>query len=534
MITSPNAVFRVLQLVLVLASFGLDFGHGFSLGESDIGFHPVYRIRQSLAVAISRMHQPPLGGYLAYQSVIDALDENGFAVFVSDNGPHLDENGWTALFNDPARLNRALQQAKDTFIDAHLPPQLIQGNELAYADYMYGAFSLFGLHFSSLYYFYFLLLGVACLLFVVEFWRSPFLIFLLTTYLAGLFFLQNYAQIQGPQLASLANSRLFDALSLLPATHILLATWKRLPPRVVTFTTVVAQSVLLAFLLDCRTVGLWQIAMVAVMGVAFTAAAAWTRRRSGTSWLKLSLAGWPAAVAVITLAMQIGLIKYKADPRYAAETESHVIWHEVLSGVLGSSLQLQSVYLAKEAGLGYYPDQLGYDAVIKDLNDRNDKSSPIVVTCNDRICIDTQRGYAAYERLERSLVLRIVIEHPLAVLGGIIEKYREQAPRFARFGSMAWANISGAFIIAALGGLLWIAAGRAGVSNAELRSSIAFALIVMLFAAAPIAIITSTLWVGTLMVFMIAAVVGSFATVAVAVKAITKVVASSAAAAPSA
>jgi hypothetical protein len=242
-----------LQLALVLLIFCLTLGHGIAIGQYDVGFHPMYRLRQSLAIAISRMQAPPAHGYLAYQSVIDALDEHGFAIFPNDTGPHLDAAAWTDLFADPARLDAALKQATTTPIDPSLPPQLIRGNELGYADYVYAAFRLFGPHFASLYYFYFVLLGISSILFVLQFRASPFLMFLLTCYLAGLFFLQNYAASQGNQLATLANSRLFDALSLLPAMHVFLTVWLRLPWRKLTIATVAAQSALLAFLINCRT-----------------------------------------------------------------------------------------------------------------------------------------------------------------------------------------------------------------------------------------------------------------------------------------
>ncbi len=83
-------VCRPLQLRL---TFGLTLGHGVFIGKYDVGFHPIYRLRQTLAIAISRMQIPPSHGYLARQSVIDALDENGFGVFPYDKGMQLGLEG---------------------------------------------------------------------------------------------------------------------------------------------------------------------------------------------------------------------------------------------------------------------------------------------------------------------------------------------------------------------------------------------------------------------------------------------------------
>ena len=226
---SASIAAYLLILATVLA-FCFDFAHGIMLGQDRIGFHPIYRLRQGLAIAISRMHEPPLHGYLAYQSVVDALNEDGFAVLDQDKGPHLDVAGWSALLGDPARMDRALRDARDTAVDTTLEPQLVLGNELGYADYLYLGFRLFGLHMSSQYYLYFVLLGISCVLYLSQFRRSPFLVFLLLTYLAGLGFLENYAHSMGNEAATLANSRLFEALSLLPAMHIFLLVWTRAPP----------------------------------------------------------------------------------------------------------------------------------------------------------------------------------------------------------------------------------------------------------------------------------------------------------------
>ena len=141
-------------LLLIGCVFYLDVFHGIELGQDQTAFQPIYRLRQSLAVAISRMRDPSPGRYLAYKSVVNVLNENGFAMFDSEPGLHLDKPGWAALLTDGPRLDRIIQQAMDVPIDTSLPPEIIQANELGYADYIYFSFRLFGDKVSSLYYFY--------------------------------------------------------------------------------------------------------------------------------------------------------------------------------------------------------------------------------------------------------------------------------------------------------------------------------------------------------------------------------------------
>ena len=502
-----TAAFRWLQIALIVAAFALDFAHGIWQGEHDIGFHPIYRLRQSVAIAISRLRDPPLHGYLAYGSVVDALNRNGFAIDPGDAGPVLDAAGWIALFRDPARMEHALEATKDTAIDPNRPPQLIRINELAYADYIYLGFRLFGVHMSSLYYFYFLLLGVSCLLFVMEFRSSPFGMFLLLGYLAGLFFLENYVQSHGAQLASLSNSRLFEALSLLPAMHVFLLVWRRAPPTLRSLAMAAAQSGLLALLIDCRISARWQIAMI-------VAAAAWVvlrairqRRarpaeRTGSVWNGT----WAAGVAVVALAAHKASVSLNADPRYATESEYHSVWHEVLSGIVGASLELQRIYLGEAHGINYL-DADSYNSVSRDLNARHDTGSPIAYIQDGVIYLDSERDNREYERLQRRMVFKIIREHPGLVLAEFYTKFVSQMDRFRGNRAMAWGNLAGAALIALLGALAWFGAERAAPSAAAMRNGLAGLLLVVGCSMAPVVVEPSSLSVGTLLCLVVAPVV---------------------------
>jgi hypothetical protein len=506
--------FRWLQIVLIVAAFGLDFAHGIRLGEHDIGFQPIYRLRQSLAIAISRLRDPPLQGYLAYGSVVDALSRNGFAIEPADPGPHLDDAGWTVLFGDPARMERALEQAKNTPIDPDRPPQLIRINELAYADYIYLGFRLFGVHMSSLYYFYFLLLGISCLLFVVEFRTSAFCMFLLLGYLAGVFFLENYVWSRGVQAASLTNSRLFEALSLLPAMHAFLLVWRRVPPALHSLAMAAAQSAMLALLVDCRITARWQIVMI-------VAAAAWIvlretrRRRAAPDERTDSLwnGTWAAGVAVVALAAHMASISLNADPRYATESAYHSVWHEVLSGILGASPTLQHVYLGSAHDVEFF-DADAYNSVSRDLNARHDTSSPIAFVQDGVIYLDSTRDNREYERLQREMVFKIIREHPFAVIEGLYNKCLAQIAAFRAKDAMAPGNLAGAGLIVLIGAIVWLGAQRTGPSAAKIRSGAGGAILVLACSTAPVIISPSVLSVGTLLCFTIAPAVCAAASLA--------------------
>jgi hypothetical protein len=490
-------------LVLIGCTLFLDLFHGSSLGQDRVGYHPLYRFRQSLAVAISRLHDPPAGGYLAYRSVSNVLTENGFALFDDEPGQKLDQQGWEALLNDGPRLDRIIGAAKDVSIDTSAPPDIIRANELGLADYMYFSFRLFGDKISSFYYLFFLLVGVTCLLYVLQFRGSPFLLFLLVIFLGELYFLENYAHSYGVALNTVSNSRLFSGLSLVPALHIHLLLWQRQPPRPFTVAAVIVQSVIFAFLLSCRTELAWQVAMIAAVGCGIGLLLLRRRDLKHRRLIDRLAPLWAAAIFLIVVVAYSAVVSMSADQRYAMEPKAHIVWHEFMIGLLSDSTELRREYLGGAAPGS--DDGEVYAAVMRDLNARNDSSSPIVRRQSDgQLTFDLMRGWAEYDRLVRSLVLRIIRDHPLAVLKTVPVKIRKQIAWYddPDQRSMSWGNLRLPIILIAGGALVCMAAGGFTIGAAMLGSATAAIAIVLLFAAATPMIEPSPMSIGTLFSYL--------------------------------
>jgi hypothetical protein len=498
-------------LVLIGCTLLLDLLHGLSLGQERVGYHPIYRFRQSLAVAISRMHDPAAGGYLAYGSVLNVLNENGFALFDGEPGQNLERQGWEALLNDGPRLDRIIGAATKAPIDTNALPEIIRGNELGLADYMYFSFRLFGDKISSLYYFFFLLVAVTCLLYVLQFRDSPFLLFLLIVFLGELYFLENYARSYGTQLNTISNSRLFSGLSLVPALHILLLLWRRQPFRVFTVAAVIVQSVIIAFLLSCRTEVAWQVAMIAAVACGIGVSLLLMRRdRKHRNLIDLLAPLWPAVIFLVVVFSYSAVVSMSSDQRYEMEPKAHIIWHEFMIGLLKNNMELRRVYIGDvPEGNG---DQDVYTAVIRDINARNDSSSPIARRLGDgQLTIELMRGYAEYDKLVRSLALRIVRDQPLAVIETVPAKIGHQIDRYDNLDkhSMSWDNLEVPYILIAAGALICMAAGGFTVGAAMVGSAAGAIAIVLLFAAATPLIEPSPLSIGTLFSYL-----GAFAILA--------------------
>jgi hypothetical protein len=493
-------------LLLIGCVFCLDVFHGIELGQDRTAFHPIYRLRQSLAVAISRMHDPSPGRYLAYKSVVNVLNENGFAVFDNEPGSHLDEYGWVVLLTDGPRLNRIIQMAIDVPIDTSLPPEIIQANELGYADYIYFSFRLFGDKISSLYYFFYLIVAATCLVYILQFRSSPFLLFLLVIFLGELYFLENYARSYDLQVQTVTNSRLFSGLSLVPVLHVLFLHWQRRPPRAFTVAGVTVQSLIFGFLLSCRTEAAWQVAMVAAVACGSGVLLVLPLRGQKLS----DVVGrfrplWPTLVFLIVVLAYSAVISLRADSRYAAEPKGHIVWHEILMGLLSTSPELRREYLDGK-NLAYRDDEV-YMAIDHDLKVRNDFSSSMVrrLPNGDPVAdFALPGGWNEYEKLVRSLTLRIILHHPIAILETVPTKIEDQIRLFDYPGtnSMAWVNLRTSVIVVALGAFICAVAGGFTVNLATFRSAALFAAVFLLFASMTPLIEPSALSIGSLFSYL--------------------------------
>ena len=325
---------------------------------------------------------------------------------------------------------------------------------------------------------------------------------MLVIFLAEFYFLENYARSYGQNTVS--NSRLFSGLSLVPAMHILLLLWQRPPARAFTVAAVIVQSVIFAFLLSCRTEVAWQGAMIAAVACGIGLSVLLKRRDCKHRNLIDRMAPlWPAAVFLVVVFAYSTLVTMRADRRYGMEPKAHIIWHEVMIGFLRSSVQLRREYLG-DVPYGKVDNEV-YTAVIRDLNARNNSSSPVVVRLGDgQLTIQLMRGWAEYDRLVRSLALRIIRDHPLAVLETVPAKISDQIARYVNplNHRMSWVNLLVPVILIAAAALICMAAGGFTVGAAVLGSAAGVIAIVLLFATATPMIHPSPLSIGTLFSYL--------------------------------
>jgi hypothetical protein len=382
--------------------------------------NPIYRWRESIAVALSELHDPPLSGYLAYRSIRDYLVEHGLAL--TREAPNLDYQALRRLVYEPDQLEKIFQEASSTSVDYTLTPVSIGGNEKGEAAYYYWAFRIFGIHITSLWYLYFVLLGVSVVAFFAAFWRSTFCTLLLMVYLIGHLYMLDVASASPFQ--TVHNSRFLPVLALLPSMHLMLLSLRRVAPYFGAMTLAAIQAFLLFFVIFSRLEAVWQ--LVAVLVVSAMAPPLWKLVR--LSWSPNafpSIVGqivpnaWPAILVIIgglgfALYQQVALDRVA----YATETRTHTFWDPLLVGTISASDQLTELY-----GMGEppYSDTMGYFIARRDVMERNDTTSSIAVVQNG-IVIGTfaMNNMGEFDSVLRHVFFQMASAHPWLVLKSFV------------------------------------------------------------------------------------------------------------------
>jgi len=290
-----------------------------------------------------------------YRSPSNRLRYHAIPVAVSRLYYHW-PNDYTASRNLAMQFHNQRRGMVDVLRESLHPPYPIGtgvyfwvADDRGLADYVVGAFSLFGPRLSSLSKFYCLVLATIVLIFFGGYWRRPGVLLLPVALLAGWLLLVEVMRLPtgvsyrswawgtelclGVEDCALYESRMFDVLSLVAAMHLMMLIV--LPAPRTAWLSSLPQAALLLFLYHCRSSIGWQyLALAAAIGVRV---AWWANGRIRAAkpppWGELVA---PAFVAVLLATSIVGLRAYQKvfyHPEYFAERGSRTFWHNALMGL---------------------------------------------------------------------------------------------------------------------------------------------------------------------------------------------------------
>jgi hypothetical protein len=434
----PRTVIAIFVLAVAVL-FAVNVLHAYQLGfQSKMYASPIYRWRESLVIALSRMQPQPLHGYVGYGSILSYFTQHGLALIGGEAYPLPTQAQRAALVADGARMNRLMREASEVAIDPKLAPVILQGNELGLVDYTYWAFKLYGISINALVLFYFTLLFVSVALFFVTFRRSRFCLLLLMLYLAAHYFALDYAQTRA--IIAIQNSRFFPVLALLPALYLLLLVVTRALPTLAVTAMAVVQTFILMFMVFCRTQTYWEILAIVLVAIVVTGLrplrqAIFRVSRWPSAIGKSVYEAWPAALAVAGVILLLGYSGLAPDKAYSAESKAHLFWHDFFSSTVSADPTLYAIY---GYNLPEFSDDMSYVAATRDLRGRNDGTSPIAEVVDGVLDIDIWKSNGAYDAQMRQLYFRVVREHPWLVLRSFVIGKPQAQIRFFRITPELW------------------------------------------------------------------------------------------------
>lgn len=182
------------------------------------------------------------------------------------------------------------------------------GYDAGYMDYVDFTFHVFGRRIESLYFGFFLLMGLSTALFCLQFWRNYFVLITAVIFQAAFFYYLDLFKVVG--LASLNNPRLLSLLAIMPFFHALFLTVYRARLSVRTALLFTPQALIVTAAADFRSLSY---AAVIALAVCCLVLLVLDRRNR----LPLRQAGWrywPAYLLLICLGAGAGLQAATADP----------------------------------------------------------------------------------------------------------------------------------------------------------------------------------------------------------------------------
>ena len=319
----------------------------------------------SISIAISGLHYG-LPGYLGYNAVKNAIE------------PWFDQHTdpWNPV--DPG-LNGLIKDALAIENVAQAGIHTLHAQEPGMVDFYKLAFLLFGFRYQSFLYFYFFLLAIECCLYFFQFRNDAAPLSMVVIFLLAHYIVLTGISFAGSQLAAPTNNRFLPVLAILPMLHICTVALKRMPISRFGALGLLAQSVLAAFIWQCRNTGMWVLFLAGAVAVYITLNWALDIRRGrpqpfgqnntlrGRS-VDLLMRTWPIVLVFVSFLFARGIYRMRLSDLYFGEKNSpgHTMWQPMFQG-LALHPEIREAYGLSKSQLGDPPTYGGSGSIVSIL-----------------------------------------------------------------------------------------------------------------------------------------------------------------------
>jgi len=328
--TLKIAIGRTLApIVLSVFMLGAAFFGGIASGLAGTASHLYISLIAFTAAISSQVDGLKGHPYEGYGAVKNALTRSVYGAV------NADDDSYARVFRDAPLLNASLREAS-TVNTCSSNLVMHPENDQGIIDFTRAAFWLFGINVTSLYYFFFVLIGVSALFFVGSLWRSYSACVLLFACMCAIYAFMPSVVYADSQLISVANSRFLSTLAVIPLFNILLLL-VRPDSRIgwLDLVALVGQSALIAFAYASRGTAVWAVATVSLVFAVLLAKPV-LRALNARARTLPAQAATRCALMMVFAATLVGISGVRSiylTPPCGASLNAHPMWHNVFMGL---------------------------------------------------------------------------------------------------------------------------------------------------------------------------------------------------------
>jgi len=461
-VSSESTVNRIVGSVLIalvaLFIFGATFRTGIHYGmDQKVGWEGYGRVLNAVA-AIMTEKRFGEGGYALSDFVHGQLTERGFTTdpdIVKKLGLTVPKNLQAAFLDD------VLQR---TWRDLPNLPEVggksirgLGGDDIGYVDFAKLAFWTFGLHVRSLYYMFFLILGISLLVALVERARDRAgqLIILITACIiySSCYYTQILLQPEPYGSGNMINPRFMAVIGLIPTVHILLMMAEGVRFQWQKVAVVLFQAGIIFFAIHIRASAVWLIALLVlalVICILPLLMKGWRRQEMFRVLARrFAAAEWPALISILVVYGGLKVVSVSLHPIYheGGWLEHHAFWHSVYY-----SLQVHPKFVEKYGAAHSYKvaDEMPVVAALAYVKEHPEEDKPEIYLAKNTL------KYAALERLDKLAFFQFLRRDPQFVIEVFLIKCAAVLRVISYETRLAWTNAPVWQRLALLCGLLII------------------------------------------------------------------------------
>jgi hypothetical protein len=434
-------------IAFALIFFVAAFFAGISSGVATSFGHLAPNITGAAAAISSQVFGLKGHPYEAYDSVLKALYKGGIEP-IAENYPQ--------NFHNYTLLSSALRSAQSVDV-AGSPLVSVTSDDQGGIEYTHAAFLLFGIDVKSLYYFYFVILGVSVAAYLLSFWRDYVACTVLFAAACAIYSFMPGWLFDNTGIMSVANERFLSTLGIIPMLHIAFLVvrgdatlhWSSIASTVI-------QAGILSFAYAARGTALWMLLALLVLAAFYLArvlgptfkqktlvfVSSVMRRRGVVVFLALTM------VVAINLGRRVFLL-----PR--SDIHAHPVWHNIFIG-----FQYSANWMTRYGAQYDFTteDQLSFWAARMYVETHH---LPPITT------------WAMHEAVMRSVIIEFIEEHPRFALESFLF-YRPHTflPVIQNFSTAVYSSVPAYVFIVILG--MCCCLGILGSASLFQRNSLTF------------------------------------------------------------